>query len=87
MFNKDEMIDVTSGTRGHGYKGSYPLELHQVAEEDTPQSQEERVYWNVAFEPVFSGKCAVQVNSGFHHQDVQHEVHGGKGMPESLVRR
>ena len=25
VFNKDEMIDVTSCTRGHGYKGSYPL--------------------------------------------------------------
>ena len=26
----------------------HPLDLHQVAEEDTSQSQEERVYWNVA---------------------------------------
>ena len=25
LFNKDEMIDVTSCTRGHGYQGSYPL--------------------------------------------------------------
>ena len=48
VFNKDEMIDETSCTKGHSYKGSYPLDLHQVAEEDTSQSQEERVYWNVA---------------------------------------
>ena len=48
VFNRDEMIDETSCTKGHSYKGSYPLVLHQVAEEDTSQSQEERVHWNVA---------------------------------------
>ena len=63
VFNKDEMIDVISCTRGSRPQGSsYPLELHQVAVEDTSWSQEGCVYWNVASSPRSSGKCPVQVN-------------------------
>ena len=86
VFNKDEMIDVTSCTRGHGYQGSYPLgctrlpkKTHRALRKDvcTGTWHPARVQWQV--------RRAGQ--SGFHHQDVQHEVHGGEGMPESLVRR
>ena len=86
VFNKDEMIDVTSCTRGHGYKGSYslrcprwPKKTHRAVRKDvcTGTWHPTRVQWQVPR----AGQ------SGFHHRPVQHEVHGGEGMPESLVRR
>ena len=51
VFNKNELIDVSSYTRSYGYKGSYPLGVHQVAGKITSWSQEGCVYWNVASNP------------------------------------
>ena len=58
VLNKDEMIDVTSCTRGHGYKGCYPLKMHQVAEEDTSRT---RVLEH-GIQPAFSGNFPVQIS-------------------------
>ena len=72
VFDKDETIDVTSCTRGHGYKGSYPLgytrlpkKTHRGLKKDvcTGTWHPARVQWQMPR----AGQ------SGFHHRDVQHE--------------
>ena len=77
VFNKDEMIDVTSCTRGHGYQGSYPLgctrlpkKTHRGLRKDvcTGTWHPARVQWQVRRAGQFD----------FHHRDVQHEQHGGE---------
>ena len=68
VINKDEMIDVDQLHQGSRLRGScYPLELHQVAGEDTSWSQEGCVCWNVASRPR-SVASASAGQSGFHHR-------------------
>ena len=85
VFNKDEMIDVNSCTKGHSYKCCHSLRCPRLSRKThrslrknacTGTWHRARVQWQV----LRAGQ------SGFHHQDVQHEVHRGEGMPKSLAR-
>ena len=62
MINKDEMIDVISCTRGHGYKGV-------VTRWSAPGCRGRHIVVSGrmrvlerGIQPAFSGKCPVQVN-------------------------
>ena len=86
VFNKDEMIDVTSCTRGHGYQGSYPVGCTRLPKK-THRGLRKDVCTERGIQPAFSGKCAVQVNPVSITETFSMNNTEGKEMTKRRARR
>ena len=81
MFNKDEMIDVTSCNRGHGYQGSYPLGCTRLPKKTHHAPRKDVCTVTFQWQVRRAGQ------SDFHHRDVQHEQHGGEGDDQEACQK